>query len=263
MGKPARVVAVRYGTLASTRSALFHRYASYGEPDGPASLDYYLWVIGDGPDPLVVDTGFDPAVGARRGRTCLWPPREALARLGVDPAAVTRVLLTHLHYDHVGNLDAFPNAEFLVPDLELRFWTGRTAARGQFAEHVEQAEIDSIAEARRQGRVRVLTGMTEVVPGVHAIHAGGHSPGQLVVLVDAAGGRAVLASDAVHLYEEFERDRPFSIFVDLAGMYEGYDLVRTLCQDVVGAMVPGHDPDVMRRFPAVEGSASEVAVRIV
>src|SRR5437763_16382339 len=76
-----RVVAVRYGTLAATRSAFFLRHEDYGEPDGPQSLDYYLWVVGEGAGALVVDTGFDPGVAARRGRTCLCPPREALERL--------------------------------------------------------------------------------------------------------------------------------------------------------------------------------------
>jgi glyoxylase-like metal-dependent hydrolase (beta-lactamase superfamily II) len=260
MTQPTRVVAVRYGTLAATRSAFFHRYEGYGEPDGPQSLDYYLWVIGDGPDAMVVDTGFDPAVAARRGRTCLVPPRDALALAGVDPEQVTRVLVTHFHYDHIGGLDAFPNAELLVPERELRFWTSPMAARAQFAEHVEPAEIERVAEAARQGRVRTLSGRTEVDEHVTAIDVGGHSPGQLVVVVDAAGGRLVLASDAVHLYEEFERDRPFSILADLREMYEAYDLLRGLCADLDAVLVPGHDPEVMRRFPAVDGPAAGAAV---
>jgi glyoxylase-like metal-dependent hydrolase (beta-lactamase superfamily II) len=256
------VVAVRYATRVASKRTFFLRYDSYGEPDAPQSLDYYFWLIGDGPDPLVVDTGFDPAAGARRGRTCLCPPREALERLGVDAASVSRLLITHCHYDHVGNLDAFPDAELLVPERELRFWTGPLAGRGQFAQVVEPAEIERIVEARRQGRVRAMGERTEVAPGVTAIDVGGHSPGQQILVVETAAGPVVLASDAVHLYEEYERDRPFEIVADLAGMYRAYDVIRELCRRPGAVMVPGHDPEVMDRFPRLDGSAGDLAVRI-
>jgi glyoxylase-like metal-dependent hydrolase (beta-lactamase superfamily II) len=256
------VVAVRYATRAASKRTFFLRYDSYGEPDAPQSLDYYFWVVGEGPDALVVDCGFDPAVGARRGRTCLCPPREALARAGVDAASVSRLLITHFHYDHVGNLAAFPDAELLVPERELRFWTGPLASRAQFAEVVEQAEIARIAEAHSRGRARTMGARTAVAPGVTAIDVGGHSPGQQILVVETAGGPVVLASDAVHLYEEFERDRPFEIVADLAEMYRAYDLIREVCAQPGAVMVPGHDPEVMRRFPRLEGPAGDIAVRI-
>lgn len=257
------MVAVRYATLPATRSAFFLRYESYGEPDAPQRLDYFFWVVGSGRDALLVDTGFDPAVGARRGRTCLCPPREALARLGIDAGAVSRVLVTHLHYDHVGNLDAFPSAELLVPERELRFWTGPLSGRAQFAQHVEPAEIERLAGWWRAGRVRAIGGRTEVAEGVTAVEVGGHSPGQQIVVVETGDrGPTVLASDAIHLYEEFERDRPFAIVHDLAAMYEAYDLLRALARERGAVIVPGHDPDVMARFPRAEDPAGDLAVRI-
>jgi len=99
------VVAVRYATRETRKSECFYRYASYGEPDEPLVMDYFFWLLRDGGRAVVVDTGFDPSVGERRGRTCLVPPLEALARLGVDPESVPLVVLTHLHDDHTGNVD--------------------------------------------------------------------------------------------------------------------------------------------------------------
>ena len=78
------VVAVRYGTLSAPRSELFLRFASYDEPDEVVEMAYYFWVLRRGAETILVDTGFDPAVGVRRGRTCLWPPLEALQRLGIE-----------------------------------------------------------------------------------------------------------------------------------------------------------------------------------
>ena len=149
------VLAVRYGSLSARKSELFYRYESYGDPDEPLEMAYYFWVLLGGTETIVVDTGFDPTVGVRRGRQCLCAPLDALARLGIDPSSVSTLVVTHLHYDHVGNLAAFPDAQLVVPRKELEFWTGPAAARYQFASHVEPDEIDWLERARRSGRVRL------------------------------------------------------------------------------------------------------------
>ena len=74
---PFEVLAVHYGSLRAPRSELFHRFASYGEPDEVVEMAYYFWVLRRGGETIVVDTGFDPVVGERRGRTCLCAPRAA------------------------------------------------------------------------------------------------------------------------------------------------------------------------------------------
>ena len=73
-------------------------------------LDYFVWaVIADG-RAIVVDTGFDRSTGTRRGREFLRSPGEGLTSIGIDPARVEDVLITHMHYDHSGNHDLFPAA---------------------------------------------------------------------------------------------------------------------------------------------------------
>jgi glyoxylase-like metal-dependent hydrolase (beta-lactamase superfamily II) len=255
------VLAVRYGTLETTRSEAYYRYQAYGEADGPQVLDYYFWILRRGDETILVDTGFDPDVGRRRGRTCLIEPVDAMAALGVGPETVSRVVLTHLHYDHTGNLDLFPDAELLVAGRDLDFWLGPLARRTQFAHAVEAGELGQVLVAADAGRVRRLEGGEEIAEGVHAVLLGGHSPGQMALTVDAVAGRVVLASDALHFYEELERDRPFGVIADLAQMYEAYDTLRELSGH--GAhLVPGHDAEIMTRFPRVEGSARDFAVEI-
>ena len=84
-GSTYEVVAVRYATRATTKGECFYRYESYGEPDAPLGMDYFFYVLRDGRRTALVDTGFDPDVGERRGRTLLCRPLEALVRLGVAP----------------------------------------------------------------------------------------------------------------------------------------------------------------------------------
>jgi glyoxylase-like metal-dependent hydrolase (beta-lactamase superfamily II) len=258
------VTALRYGTLRAKKSNLFYRYETYGEPDAEVEMAYYFWLLRGGGRTILVDTGFDPEVGRRRGRTCDIAPIEALHRIGVEPESVSTVVITHFHYDHIGNLGSFPHAELVVPRKEMDFWTGPYAGRLHFGSHVEPAEIARIAEARSAGRVRETEGTQEVVEGITAITVGGHSPGQQMLAVTAAGGTVVLTSDAVHFYEELELERPFAVMADLEEMYRAYDLLRELAREPGTVLVPGHDPKVQERFaPLTEGDeASGVAVRI-
>jgi len=256
------VVAIRYGTLRSRRSELFYRYGTYGEADAEMEMAYFFWVLRAGAQTILVDTGFHPRSGRRRGRTTLCPPVEALARCGVEPAGVTAVIVTHLHYDHVGNLDAFPAAVLAVPRRELEFWSGPLAGRRQFAALAEPAALPAIERAQHEGRLRLTDGVEELFDGITVHTVGGHSPGQQIAVVAAARGEVVLVSDAAHFYEELELDRPFGVIADLGLMYEGYDRIRELGAAPGAIVVPGHDGDVLARFPALAGDPDGNAVRI-
>jgi glyoxylase-like metal-dependent hydrolase (beta-lactamase superfamily II) len=99
-------------------------------------------------------------------------------------------------------------------------------------------------------------------PGIRVEHVGGHTPGQVIVHVTARDGPVVLTSDAVHLYEELDRDRPYAIVSDVPAMYRGYDRVRAL-QDEGARIVAGHDPAVMGRFtPLLAAGGEQVGVTV-
>jgi glyoxylase-like metal-dependent hydrolase (beta-lactamase superfamily II) len=245
------LTALRYASRMTTRSDVFLRYGQYGEPDGPQEMTYYLWVLRNGERTIVVDTGFSAAGGGARGRTFLVEPLEALRRAGVDPEAVDMVINTHLHYDHTGHLDAFGDAPVLVNRTEFEFWTGVYAERTQFGAHIEPGEVEAVAERVRSGAVTLLDRETEVAPGVTVAEVGGHSPGQTILFIEGEQGLIVLASDAVHFYEEVERDRACCVLVNLELVYRAYDIIRAGVR-AGGRLVAGHDPLVMDRFPRLE-----------
>jgi glyoxylase-like metal-dependent hydrolase (beta-lactamase superfamily II) len=259
------VIAVRYGTRLTTKSDVFLHYGLYGEPDEPTQMDYFFWVLRGAGRTILVDCGFNERSGARRGRTMLCPPVTALRRLGIDPAGVTLLIVTHAHYDHIGNLDQFPAAEVLMSAAEFDFWTGPLGDRPLFATSSEASDIDALRRARDAGRLRLLPSPTagaapapqDVADGVGVLEVGGHTPGQLVVLASTADGEAVLASDALHYYDEARLDRPFAHVADLPAMYRGFELLRGLAADPARYLVAGHDPEVMRRFPALAAPANQ------
>jgi glyoxylase-like metal-dependent hydrolase (beta-lactamase superfamily II) len=262
-GQAREVLAVKFGHRVTTRGQTYHNFHFYGEPDADLDIDYYFWVIRDARGVYLVDTGFSPEVGARRRRACHATPAQLLPGLGVAPEDVTAVVISHAHWDHTGNLGQFPRAQLVMAEAEYGFWTSPMAARTQFAEHCEPGEIEALRRARAQDRLTLFTGQLTLAPGLELTEVGGHTPGQLIALVTAGGGTAVLASDALHFYEEVERDRPFAILADLPGMYRAYDTLAQLAAQPGTHLVAGHDPAVRARFARyADGTAAPAGTEV-
>ena len=245
------VLAVRYGHRVTSYADMYLNYPMYGEPDSALDIAYYFWIIRDGSRVTLVDTGFAPAVGDRRRRAHHTTPEQALPALGIDPADVSAIVISHAHWDHIGNIGQFPHAQLVLTEAEYAFWTSPMAARAHFAAHSETSELAELARARAEDRVTLFSGELTLAPGVELVEVGGHTPGQLIVLAATSeASAAVLASDALHFYAEAERDRPFAIVADLPAMYRAYDLLKELARQPGTHLVAGHDPLVSERFAA-------------
>ncbi|MCK8784200.1 N-acyl homoserine lactonase family protein [Roseomonas sp. NAR14] len=252
--------AVRYATQA--RMA-WQNFLFTDDHASSMPIDFYVWaVVGNGRT-IVVDAGFDEATAERRRRPLLRTVPEALALAGVDAATVPEVVLTHLHNDHAGAMAAFPKARFHVQDAEMAFATGRcmchAALRLPFeAEHVVDA-VRHLFAGRLDFHDGAKEGPAEIAPGITLHLVGGHSGGMQVVRVPTARGWVVLASDATHYWANIRERRPFPIVADLGAMMEGFRTCEALA-DGPDHIIPGHDPEVLRRFPRSGDSPDAVRV---
>jgi glyoxylase-like metal-dependent hydrolase (beta-lactamase superfamily II) len=251
-----------YAVKYAERDARRPEHFLGGDPhDVPMPMDYFVWAVSGGGRTWVVDTGFGEDDATRRGRRLVRSTTEALATVGVDAASVTDVVLTHLHYDHAGGWDQFPAARFHVQDREMAFATGRHMTRPALNHSFTSDHVAELVRAVHAGRVVFHDGDEELAPGLSVHLIGGHTDGLQVVRVETAQGALVLASDASHYYENMETGRPFPIVFDVGAMIEGYDSLRRLAS-TPEAIVPGHDPLVLARYPPAADGLEGIAVRL-
>ena len=174
-----------------------------------------------------------------------------MAHLGIDAATASDVVVTHLDWDHCGNTDFFPKATFHIQDEEVAFRTGRLMAQPFYAMRSELDDVLTTVRNVYAGRVRFHDGTSEIAPGVTLHLIGGHTAGMQVVRVPTARGWVVLASDAAHYWANFRERRPFPLVLDVGKMLEGYRTMAELA-DGPDHVIPGHDPDVVARFPSLQ-----------
>ncbi len=233
-------------------------YFIFPDPhDGPLPIFYYVWLIRGEGRQILVDTGFSAQRAAARKRDFLRSPAEGLRLLGVAADEIETVVLTHLHYDHAGNIDLFPAAEFVVQDEEVRYATGRCMRHPAIRAPFEADDVVRLVRCNFNGRVRFVAGDEVLAPGITLHHIGGHTLGLQAVSVTTRRGLVVLASDAAHFYDNIALQNPFPIVADVPRMLEGHARLLRMAP-TPGHLVPGHDPKVMELFPLLDSDPMAV-----
>jgi glyoxylase-like metal-dependent hydrolase (beta-lactamase superfamily II) len=174
-------------------------------------------VINTGSRLVLVDAGNGPQpAGATMGRLV-----ENMKGAGLAPEHIDLVIISHFHPDHILGLrtadgqPTFPNAEVAVPERELAFWFDE----GEESRAVE-ARKANFPLARRifapgASRVRTYKGGEEVIPGITAIEAPGHSPGHMAFRVQSGTEGLLLLGDAAHLPFLFVRNPDWTPSFDM------------------------------------------------
>lgn len=161
------------------------------------------FVVNTGDKLVLIDTGSGDLMGSTLGRFA-----ANLAAFGIDPASVDVVAMTHLHPDHFGGLltadhkIAFPRAEFVVAEADTKFWldgalAAKAPADAKMFFDTAQANVSPYISA---GHVRFIADGKEVVPGVTAHAAPGHTPGHTMYRVTSNGDTLLIWGDIIHSY---------------------------------------------------------------
>lgn len=245
-----------------------------------ADLPVFMFLIeGDDGEQIIVDGSYQhdhvpKFIFGPKPRTPELEVPEVLKRNGVDPLAIKKVLVTHLHHDHTGYLHLFENADFYVQEEELinSYFPMGYQAVGTYQEEW----IDLVP------RFRLVNGDFNLQDGIDLILAHGHTQGHQAVAVNTSKGKAIIFGDAAYLYGGLAKRFPKQFYevVEKGGVagrkldledpevqqvlnkvfnarFGGYfgpsilnpgDIMRTLAKldQMADIVIPGHDPELIR-----------------
>lgn len=241
-----RIHALKNGTCKVAGHHVFHG----GDPETVYEFPLIVWLLEGGEFPILVDTGLANVDEMNRGAAHVLAepitqrPDETMAahldRLGLKPEEIGAVFLTHLHFDHVDQLEDYPNARIIVSKHGLAEATKFPGWVGSWAPG------KTLELLTRTAKERVLAADdANVLPGIDVFWLGGHTPCSQAVSVHTTLGEVVLAGDAVFRIENLERRVPIGIADSLDEARIAIDLLRS--RDAI--VLPSHDPSVFERFP--------------
>ena len=242
------VFAVQYATLPDFRVS---GLVAGADKDRKLDIAMMVWLVKGNGHTILFDAGFYREQFFRQ-----WKPRdfvkpsEAIAHAGLKPEDITDVIISHLHWDHADGMDLFPNARIWLQKEELEYYAGSAWQARNTHGGIDPDDVLAAVKLNTQGRVGLVNGdAQEILPGITCYTGGKHTYASQFVTVNSPAGAIVLASDNMYLYENLEKHVPIAATLDAASNLRAQDRMKQLAASP-RLIVPGHDPAVMKNFPA-------------
>lgn len=185
-------------------------------PKGNLVAPFNPLVVNTGNRLVLMDTGFGPGIAPNLGQL-----PAVMAASGIDPKAIDVVLISHMHGDHILGLKnadgglVFPNAEIKVPAADWAFWMNDdNAAKYQDGFNKAQMGFNRKIFGNLKDKVTRYEPGKEVAPGITAIEAAGHTPGQCVFVISSGNGKLLFQADVTNVPDLFLRNPDWQVMFD-------------------------------------------------
>jgi len=202
------------GSVPAPPTLLFNKtdqdwlqHSQFLDADGMLPIDMGGFLVRTGDRLVLVDTGIGPHADPVRTGAFM----ESLAALGVRPADITDVVLTHLHFDHLGwasdgERRLFPHATYRCHEADWEFFMGPVPYDDSIAVSLLGGRTSSLLLPPLADRLETWSGDGTILPGMDVRGAPGHTPGSTVIVISSGTERAMLLGDVVHCPAELLSD---------------------------------------------------------
>jgi glyoxylase-like metal-dependent hydrolase (beta-lactamase superfamily II) len=242
------IQAIRYATLPGFPLSEL----AIGAPkDEKVDIAMVVWLIRGGGHTILLDSGYhrDTFLKDFAIKDYLRPD-EAVKLVGVQPDAVTDIVISHAHWDHLGGIDLFPKAIVWIQKEEYRYYTTDAWQPGGNHGGIDPEDVKELVQWNTEGRLRLVDGdNVEILPGVRAYTGSRHTYASQYLRVDG-NPPFVLASDNCYLYFNLSSHLASATFSDADHTANIAQQSRMIA--LAGSpdrVVPGHDPLQFQKFP--------------
>ena len=248
------VFAVRYASLPFRVSGLI----AGADTSRRLDIAMMVWVL-KRPDgsAVLVDAGFyrEPLMTQWKPIDYLRPD-SAVATMGITPARISDVVVSHVHWDHFDGADLFTGARVWMQREEAEHHVD--SAGGVRNRAINGADARMLHAFRESGRLMLIEGDgQQILPGIRVFTGGKHTFASQYVSVRTAQGVVVIASDNAYLYENLDKRLPIAQTLDAASNLAAQARMMTIASPST-LIVPGHDPLVFRRFPLLSPRVARI-----
>jgi glyoxylase-like metal-dependent hydrolase (beta-lactamase superfamily II) len=250
------IQAIRYASAPNVDTSML----VVGAPaDEKMEIAMVVWLIRGGGKTILFDSGFHRDKWFKYfPMTDFLSPDEAVKLAGVAPEAVTDIVVSHAHWDHMGGIDLFPKATVWIQKQEYAYYTGDAWQPGGQHGGIDPEDVAALLKLNTEGRLRLVDGDdVEIFPGIRAYTGARHTYASQYLRVDGKPP-FVLASDNCYLYRNLSAHAPSATFseadhpANLAAQARMIQLAGS-----ADRVVPGHDPTQFTRFHA-EGRVARI-----
>lgn len=252
-----QVYALRFASMG--HPSPISDWADHAPSNDSINIDFMVWLVrGSNGKNILVDAGFLPDMidteDAKEFAIKKYVrPDSALSKLGLRAGDITDIILSHPHWDHIGGIGLFPNAQIWVQKEDYNYFVGAAWQKAGFNGGFNKRDVRLLVDMNMARRVTLVDGDNkEIIPGIKVFTGSRHTFNSQFVLVETGKDKVLLASDNIWVYYSLENLRPPSPggTFDTTAYLQSMNRMKTLVTNS-RYIIPGHDARIFSLFPAI------------
>ncbi len=213
---------------------------------------FMIWLLkGNNGKTILVDAGFSDDMEINPKLISFLRPDKMLESINIKNSEITDVIITHPHWDHIGGIDLFPNAQIWMQKEDYDYFVGTAWQEGGNHIGFNNMDVLKIVKRNLDKKLTLVNGDgIEILPGIIVYTGSKHTFESQYVLVNTGSGKVIIASDNAWFYYNITSLLPIPITMDPKAYSKNLKRMKKMVNNT-DLIIPGHDPLVFSKFPSV------------